>query len=144
MTDEKHFDDLTQISCPFGMLDRSTRARLAAWSHGWERFSMGRWALSARPDWFPDTTYRARPAKKPVFPYWSVMSDEIVALAKDENQIIWAYESIPTPRGCEWRASTGEMWKVGPPLFCDLMRYFEGPWKSSLIVRPCHDKVNDG
>ena len=64
MTEKMHFDDLTKITCPLGMLDEDTRKRLRSWEHEWEGFDGTDWYEAVCPGWYNDVTYRAKPAPK--------------------------------------------------------------------------------
>jgi len=66
-SDRLHFDDLTAITCPFGMLDDDTQERLKAWPHGWEAYGECGWVY-ADAQWRVHVLYRAKPA--PVVKEW--------------------------------------------------------------------------
>ena len=62
-----HFDDLTQITCPFGMLDDDTQRRLddhvdaGGAIEGWRDCG---WSLCGNGIWDEYLTYRAKPKPK--------------------------------------------------------------------------------
>ena len=63
MSDKLHFDDLTQITCPFGMLDDDTQERLRAC--GETQYFTTRWQDRGTPIvWDVYLTYRAKPQPK--------------------------------------------------------------------------------
>lgn len=69
MADKLHFDDLTQITCPFGMLDDDTQRRLddhvdaGGAIEGWRDCG---WSLCGNGIWDKYITYRAKPQPKRV------------------------------------------------------------------------------
>jgi hypothetical protein len=98
MTDKLHFDDLTQITCPRGMLDDDTWARLDAWPHGWERFTGRAWVdASFAPD---DTVFSIAIRAKPdpgtmdVYP-WEHLHPDWKWCARDDDGSAWAYSEKP-------------------------------------------------
>ena len=67
-----HFDDLTQITCPLGMLDDETREKLLdhmAVAGRIEIFDQNRWAADTGLMLTNNTTYRAKPAPDQVV-FW--------------------------------------------------------------------------
>jgi len=62
MTEKFHFDDLTKITCPTGMLDDDTFQRLEAWSHGHELWDGCKWVIVVEPYRYGRFTIRAKPA----------------------------------------------------------------------------------
>lgn len=82
-----HFDDLTQITCPFGMLDDDTQERLKACDEV-ESFNgtSGKWVKPAW--WEPSATYRAKPKPKRVVTWvqwdntWGALDAETLGEAK--------------------------------------------------------------
>lgn len=61
MTDKMHFDDLTKINVPFGLLDTWTKDRLCRHDGGWQMFSLcGEW-VEWDPSFSDSVTYRAKP-----------------------------------------------------------------------------------
>ena len=54
-----HFEDLTQITCPFGMLDDDTQERLKACDVV-EYFSFAGWVEGGQ-NWLDHLAYRAKP-----------------------------------------------------------------------------------
>jgi hypothetical protein len=94
MTDKLHFDDLTKITCPFGMLDDDTRKRLLEWEHGWEFFSFVDWRdhYTNCPT-LPGTTYRAKPITIEI--PWDVLRQEIQWVAYDDASGWWGFDGDP-------------------------------------------------
>ena len=59
-----HFEDLTQITCPFGLLDEDTQQRLKACDEV-EFFTPTVWCTqSSSWNWLEEYTYRAKPKPK--------------------------------------------------------------------------------
>ena len=64
-----HFDDLTQITCPFGMLDDDTQERLRAC--GETQYFTTRWQDRGTPIvWDVYLTYRAKPQRLAMWLQW--------------------------------------------------------------------------
>ena len=61
-----HFEDLTQITCPFGMLDDDTQKRLRACEEVLFYNCFGEWVKILEPSWADATIYRAKPKPKRV------------------------------------------------------------------------------
>lgn len=59
MTEKLHFDDLTKITCPFGMLDDDTQQRLMD-CDAVEKYTDGWVNNDTNLFWFASTTYRAK------------------------------------------------------------------------------------
>ena len=82
-----HFDDLTQITCPFGMLDNDTKERLKA-CEDVESFEGYGWYDKPYPSFFPYGVYRAKPKPKRVVTWlqwddtWGVFEAETLGEAK--------------------------------------------------------------
>ena len=101
-----HFDDLTKINCPFGLLDKDTQKRLKEWPHGVEWFnaigehSAWAWAQGQLEDIFQSITYRAKPAPltKPHIPdeVWRVLPDWVTCAAQDSDGSVWALSADPS------------------------------------------------
>ena len=82
------FEDLTQIACPFGMLDDDTQERLKACGRV-EFYSIsGEWIYLQKPTWESNITYRAKPQPKRVVTWfqwddtWGVFDTETLGEAK--------------------------------------------------------------
>ena len=59
-----HFDDLTKITCPFGLLSGRTQDALRAYAENGgvvEKFTCGDWEITESGMFFADGTYRAEP-----------------------------------------------------------------------------------
>ena len=64
MSDKLHFDDLTQITCPFGMLDDDTQKRLKDCGKVEVYDVNGNWRFDPKPSFILLGTYRAKPKQK--------------------------------------------------------------------------------
>ena len=74
MSDKLHFEDLTQITCPFGMLDDDTQERLRAC--GETQYFTTRWQDRGTPIvWDVYLTYRAKPKPKRIVTWVQVGKD---------------------------------------------------------------------
>ena len=82
-----HFDDLTQITCPFGMLDDDTQERLRACGET-EFWNDGRWNETTGFK-FQYLTYRAKPKPQRLVTWvewddtWGALVAETLGHAKD-------------------------------------------------------------
>lgn len=68
MAEKLHFDDLTKITCPLGILDDDTLQRLEAWPHGHEWWTGYEWSDLTRFRRHRSAAVRAKPA--PVKRVW--------------------------------------------------------------------------
>jgi hypothetical protein len=138
MTDKVHFDDLTKINVPFGLLDDDTKERLAAWPYGCEVFSLSGWksfsSFRAYTHWGYIDTYRAKPAPvtQDVYP-WDAMPDEVQWCARDEDGAAYPFTDKPVSGGYHWRLARrlgriDDVHKGYQRGTCD--------WKYSLQQRP--------
>ena len=57
-----HFDDLTKINVPFGLLDSDTQGRLQASDGPFQRYGNGDWNAAPDPSWSDHAAYRIAPA----------------------------------------------------------------------------------
>ena len=133
--DRKHFDDLTKINVPLGLLDDDTYNRLRAHDGQIEfRFTdIRKWFEAYAPDWSLHVHYRAKPQPltKPQVP-WEHMADWVQYVARDENGQIWAFDTVPTLGRRTWKYREGDTedlkaLKIDPGT-CD--------WRDSLVKRP--------
>lgn len=86
-----HFEDLTQITCPFGMLDDDTQNRLRCCKKV-EVFDVDGWY--DLPDFFhPISTYRAKPKPKRLVTWVHWDEDDAVCCEthKEANQCLNNY-----------------------------------------------------
>jgi hypothetical protein len=132
--DKLHFDDLTAITCPFGMLDAATQERLKAWPHGWEFWNIEEWDMARVPSSGSINVYRAKPAPQPAPDVpWSALADWVQYVAMDENGSVWGYCSAPAKGEFQWSGSEVED-------FCDVRAIkidWKGlPWDQTLTKRP--------
>ena len=68
--------DLTKIEKPFALLTPEEQAALQEWPHGWETVDHGGvWSSVPRPGWYPEFTYRAKPAPKRIATWHNLYSD---------------------------------------------------------------------
>jgi hypothetical protein len=134
--EKMHFDDLTKITAPFGLLDDDTQDRLMAHGGPFEFFAGYDWR-TVEPTWIVDVTYRAAPKDltKPDVP-WDMLADWVNYVARDMDGEIYGYEEKPEiPSRKHWWAEThagksvefGRILKIDPGT-CD--------WKDSLVTRP--------
>ena len=130
--EKMHFDDLTKITAPFGMLDDDTQDRLMAHIGPIECFAGYSWN-KILPDWIVDVTYRAapKPLTKPDVP-WDMLADWVKYVARDDDGTFWGYEAEPNAKQDRWDYSAGKADRAGclkiDPGTCD--------WKDSLVTRP--------
>lgn len=82
-----HFDDLTKITCPFGMLDDDTQRRLddhvdaGGAIEGWRDCG---WSLCGNGIWDKYITYRAKPQpKRPTT--WVQFGGYVYRITRDED-----------------------------------------------------------
>lgn len=74
---KKQFDNLTEIDCPFGMLDKDTQARLERCVDV-QKFNGSDW-VSTLPVFYPERTYRKKPLPKTVTVYLYKSGGDIIA-----------------------------------------------------------------
>jgi len=133
MTEKLHFDDLTQITAPFGLLDDDTQARLKAWPHGWECFDKRGWKVW-EPYWAFTATYRAKPAPltQDTVP-WEQIPKWAKAAARDADGMAYVFAETPVVGGTGW-GSSKERARIDN---CHA-GYQRGTchWKDSLQFRP--------
>ena len=134
MDDKLHFDDLTKITCPIGMLDDDTRRRLTEHSMAYDIQGWGAdgWVTIRKPLLYSGTVYRAAPFTMPVYP-WAALHERILWCAVDDKGDAWAYMGKPTQQVGYWRSGAG-------------MRRIDGAfagykpgtvdWRDSLQERP--------
>jgi hypothetical protein len=137
MTEKLHFDDLTQITAPFGLLDDDTQARLRAWPHGWEFVSFDKmgWGEAEGPIWAFTATYRAKPAPltQDVYP-WGQIPKGMDWAARDESGFAFTYACVPVAGKLQWCSSGGDFARIDN---CHV-GYQRGTcdWRDSLQQRP--------
>ena len=137
MTEKLHFEDLTQITAPFGLLDDDTQARLKAWPHGWEYISMikRRWIDWRNPFWEFTSTYRAKPAPLMQDPVpWGQIPKGMDWAARDASGAAFTYADAPVAGNSEWCSTGGTFARIDN---CHV-GYQRGTcdWKDSLQRRP--------
>lgn len=135
--DKLHFDDLTKIIAPFGLLDDDTQQRLRAWPHGVEFFTArGAWVVCGHPSFFGDGAYRARPAQlEPDYVDWSQVGPAVNYIATDEDGEVWGYEMEPMISTIGWQAQKRRAVRYADRLFPSYRPGAVG-WRDSLISRP--------
>lgn len=132
--DKLHFDDLTAITAPFGLLDDDTQQRLRAWPHGLELFTMNGWEGKLVPFWGCAATYRARPAPLvPDYVDWSHVAAPFNWYARDANGDGFFYENKPSIGGNGWSCGDGTYCRSAAHASC---RRGTVDWRDSLISRP--------
>jgi len=95
----KHFDDLTQIDCPFGLLDGDTQARLFHAMHnaGILFYGPDGWALrEGKAPLSNVMVYRAKPAPptQDIVP-WPALPDWVKWVGRDHSDEAWGYSFEP-------------------------------------------------
>ena len=110
-----HFDDLTEINVPYGLLSDATKEALA-WADlqkgEWEAFTVIGWNTPKEPlnnfiQWDTDVV-RAKPASQRDIP-WDFISDRYNHLAMDESGEWVLFKQKPF--------YSGRVWIGGNPLF---------------------------
>lgn len=136
MNERVHFEDLTKINVPFGLLDDDTRKRVCDFQPGtWEFLSnrKRKWVEgigTPHPDW--GITYRAKatPLTKPS-PPWEHLADWVQYVARDEYGGLFGYSDRPNIKIKVWdndgRAESLRALKFDRGT-CD--------WRDSLVKRP--------
>jgi hypothetical protein len=88
------------------------------------------WVPSGKPAWnWAVYDYRVAVTKPSID--WSVLSEEVVAIATDENGRSWGYRKVPVIEGSHWSGVglfRADFIASFTPGTCD--------WRDSLIVRP--------
>lgn len=132
-----HFDDLTAITAPFGLLDDDTRQRLHAWPHGWEFVTArGEWAVCYNPQFFRDYAYRARPAPlEPDYVDWSHVAEPFNWHARDENGYRFFYKAKPELGDGIWLDDLADNDMCEAAAVAGFVRGTVD-WRDSLISRP--------
>ena len=87
-----HFEDLTKITCPFGMLDDDTQQRLKACEEV-ESFEGYGWYYKPYPRFSPYRVYRAKPQPKRLVSWLHWDEDDAVCCEslKEANQYLNNY-----------------------------------------------------
>ena len=93
-----HFDDLTHITCPFGMLDDDTQERLKA-CEGVESFEWHGWCDKPYLSFFPYGVYRAKPKPKRVVT-WVQWDEDDAVCCEDRHE---AYQCLKNYGGYIYR-----------------------------------------
>jgi hypothetical protein len=135
-----HFDDLTKITCPPGMLDDDTFNRLRAYDGPLQWWVGNQWlrtSVRRSPDYLRQSgiVLRAEPAPlRPLIVPWHVLDDWIQWVARNENGEVWGYKSEPC-------ASYLVGWQRGHRAIRldDLIKGIDPgtvDWRDSLIRRP--------
>jgi len=134
MTDKLHFDDLTKITCPLGLLDDDTRERLTEHKRAYsiQAWRADGWLTIRIPMFCADSTYRAAPFTMPTYP-WAAMHKRLKWCAVDKNGEVYGYENTPDKAHSMWLAR-GEHFRIDD-VFSD---YKPGTvdWGNSLQERP--------
>jgi len=129
--------DLTNITTPLGLLEPETEEALRAHGGPHEYFSgeFG-WKPKDHHFWNPTLVYRvAKPKPTPLIVHdWDALTDDVVAVARDENGKVWAYEkSLPKRHHQSWLGSAPQVTssfstKIIDPGTCD--------WREAIAIRP--------
>jgi len=127
--------DLTNITTPFGLLDPETAEALKAHGGPYERLNLfGKWEKMSSPYWFEGIAYRvAKPKPTPLIVHdWDALTDDIVAVARDEDGSVWLYDAKPYFEDQRWvGGSASAQWistKIIDPGTCD--------WRKAIAIRP--------
>ena len=130
-----HFDDLTAITAPFGLLDDDTQKRLQVAPYGVELLrANGAWLLPVSSSLFPNLTYRARPA--PLVQDivdWSHVAPPFNWHARDAHGCGHFYTHKPISNISLWLLTDGDIQSSSAHA-----SYRRGTvdWRDSLISRP--------
>ena len=140
MTDEielLHFDDLTKINVPFGMLDTNTRARLGS-LRGVEFYDGTRWVDKKISHFSGSNTYRQKPSPrtKPSVD-WSHLHDDFNYIATDMSGASFGYEHKPLLSEAIFSYEMGG--KVFPLEGLASFKAGTCDWRESLVMRPSTD-----
>ena len=128
--------DLTNITTPFGLLDPETQKALIAHGGPYELFwGEDGWRPKSHCSWHHYLVYRAaKPKPTPLVVHdWDALTDDIVAVARDEDGRVWAYKSRPERHCQSWIGSAPEVTssfstKIIDPGTCD--------WREAIAIRP--------
>lgn len=140
MTDKIHFDDLTKITCPTGMLDDDTFERLYSHAIGgdvdyWGGDSWSEVQRGAKLLRNSICTYRLapKPVCKTVYP-WAALHRDVVACAVDTDSFAYAFDCVPTKGSGHWWRESPNLWRIDSLL----VGYSRGdePWAETLQLRP--------
>ena len=80
-----HFEDLTQITCPFGMLDDDTQERLMDCEEV-QKYNDGWVSNDNNLFWFASTTYRAKPKPKRLVTWVQWDEDDEALCCEDRHE----------------------------------------------------------
>jgi len=130
-----HFDDLTAITAPFGLLDEDTQRRLKE-AGPWDFLNCdGMWEGIEKPTWLLDLTYRKCPEPETDdYIDWSHVAPQFVCMARDESEYSYLHSAEPQALGCLWDGE-GDVAAVKPHAS---YRRGNKPWNRSLVWRPGH------
>lgn len=129
--DKLHYEDLTKITCPFGLLDSDTQDRLkTCWEIEW--FDDGDWRkVNTRTYGFGSyMTYREKP--KPFNPPWEYIAGFINYIAMNESGYWYGFNEKPARGNVVWEFG----YNTGLSMECLDFSGFKGDWKDSLHERP--------
>lgn len=108
MTDRVHFDDLTAINVPYGLLDDDTQKRLRDCGGPLEGFrAVGGWIEVTPPAFSPSFTYRQASGKPLIVHHWNMLADWVQYVARDKSGDVWAYECKPEAHA-DWLVDGGD------------------------------------
>jgi len=144
MTDRAHFENLTEINVPFGLLDDDTQERLKAWAHGWQLFNVhGNWLSVFKPFWNRQAVYRAlpEPNRKPSV-NWDHVAKRFNVLTVDgvEQAMLWKSSPSPWPERMIW-SGKGPVYDANAFESLDIG---SGPWHQRIAYRPGYEPEADG
>lgn len=144
-----HFDDLTEINCPFGLLDDDTKARLEECGGPWEKLVDGndynnlKWITIQAPFFFVGYVYRqAKPEPTPDYVPWDQIAPKWKWYARDENGTACLFTKEP-------RQESRSYWAFGECSIRrieDLLANFKigtCDWRDSLQERPEDEMENN-
>ena len=126
----KHFDDLTAIDCPFGMLDECTQERLKA-AKPVQVFNRDWVEINSELFW-NGSTYRAKP--QPPLPLPPGLGKEWRWIAMDESGGVYVFTNRPKITELTWHSDRGFTRRLDD-LFPDLYADWTGDWRQSLTER---------
>lgn len=139
--DKVHFEDLTKINVPFGLLDDNTQTRLLAWEHGFENFTtFYGWTpteLTAIPKRWASVAIRAKsaPIIKDTVP-WHLLEPRWKWYARNKHGDCFVFEFKPELYQAWWQVAPLED-GVGVCVSGVLKDHEIGTvdWKDSLVQR---------